>query len=56
MVLAKDVYLSYVKWCELECVKPLTQRSFGMQLTNMGFSRKRRGKGHHWWTGLTLAH
>ena len=56
MVLAKDAYLSYVKWCELECVKPLTQRSFGMQLTNMGFSRKRRGKGHHWWTGLTLAH
>ena len=55
MVLAKDLYISYVNWCEFECIKPLTQRSFGMQLTSMGFSRKRRGKGHHWWTGLKLA-
>ena len=54
MVLAKELYSSYITWCELECIKPLTQRSFGMQLTNMGFSRKRRGKGHHWWTGLKL--
>ena len=54
MVLAKELYSSYTTWCELECIKPLTQRSFGMQLTNMGFSRKRRGKGHHWWTGLKL--
>ena len=54
MVLAKELYSSYITWCELECIKPLTQRSFGIQLTNMGFSRKRRGKGHHWWTGLKL--
>ena len=33
----------------------VSQRSFGMQLTAMGFQRRRRGRGKHWWDGIKLA-
>ena len=32
----------------------MAQRSFGMRLTALGFERRRRGKGKHWWMGIDL--
>ena len=54
MVIAKELYLAYLAWCQETGKEPLPQRSFGIQLTQQGFLRKRRGKGRHWWTGVGL--
>ena len=54
-VMAKDLYDSYVKWCQDVGAPSLLQRSFGMRLTECGFKRKRRGRGRHWWQGIALA-
>ena len=55
MVLANELYNVYLTWCEETGREPLSQRSFGMRLTGLGFERKRRGRGRHWWIGLGLA-
>ncbi len=54
MVIAKELYDAYLAWCRETGQAPLPQRSFGMQLTEQGFQRRRRGKGRHWWTGVGL--
>ena len=53
--MAKDLYTGYRDWCQGTDRTPLAQRSFGIQLTNLGFVRKRRGRGRHWWQGIELA-
>jgi hypothetical protein len=52
MIIAKDLYDAYVDWCCQQDQDPLAQRSFGMRLTAMGFQRRRRGRGRHWWLGI----
>jgi len=54
MIIAKDLYDAYLGWCESEGYEIMAQRSFGMRLTAMGFERRRRGKGKHWWMGIDL--
>ncbi|HEU0020800.1 MAG TPA: primase-like DNA-binding domain-containing protein [Dehalococcoidia bacterium] len=54
MIIAKDLYDAYVRWCESEGYEMMAQRSFGMRLTALGFARRRRGKGKHWWVGIDL--
>ena len=53
-IIAKGLYQAYMDWCRDRGEEPLAQRSFGMQLTAHGFQRQRRGKGRHWWMGITL--
>ena len=53
--MAKELYDHYVQWCLATEQEPLVQRNFGIQLTKLGFVRKRRGRGRHWWRGLVLA-
>jgi hypothetical protein len=55
MIIAKDLYDGYVAWCRDRGHEPLAQRSFGMRLTALGFQRRRRGRGRHWWLGIRLA-
>ncbi|MCH7622246.1 MAG: hypothetical protein IH870_10145 [Chloroflexi bacterium] len=55
MILAKELYDDYLSWCRETGREPLSQRSFGMRLTGLGFERKRRARGRHWWIGLGLA-
>ena len=50
--IASELYSNYLGWCEGTGQHPLVQRSFGIQLTKLGFTRKRRGRGRHWWKGL----
>ncbi len=50
--IAAELYQNYLGWCEDAGQHPLVQRSFGIQLTKLGFTRKRRGRGRHWWKGL----
>jgi hypothetical protein len=52
---AKDLYAGYVDWCRDTGRVPVVQRSFGMGLTKLGFYRRRRGRGRHWWEGIELA-
>ena len=54
MIIAKDLYSAYADWCQSRGQEPLVQRSFGMKLTGMGFQRRRRGRGRHWWIGIKL--
>ncbi|MDA0735144.1 MAG: primase-like DNA-binding domain-containing protein [Chloroflexi bacterium] len=54
MIIAKDLYEAYAGWCDREGYELMAQRSFGMRLTAMGFERRRRGKGKHWWMGIDL--
>ena len=54
MVIAKELYATYENWCRGEGQEPLGQRSFGMRLTGLGFERRRRGRGRHWWVGIGL--
>ena len=53
--IAKDLYADYLSWCRDTEQSALVQRGFGIQLTKLGFTRKRRGRGHHWWLGIELA-
>ena len=53
--IASELYRNYLGWCEDTGQRPLVQRSFGIQLTKLGFARKRRGRGRHWWKGLEAA-
>lgn len=50
--IASELYQNYLAWCKDAGQDPLVQRSFGIQLTKLGFTRKRRGRGRHWWKGL----
>ena len=52
--MAKDLYDQYLEWCRATEQESLVQRNFGIQLTNLGFVRKRRGRGRHWWRGVRL--
>jgi len=54
LVLAKDLYAGFQDWCRETGQDDVSQRSFGMQLTTMGFQRRRRGRGKHWWDGIRL--
>ena len=54
-MLAGELYASFVEWCIESRYEPVSQRAFGMRLTNLGLSRKRRGHGKHWWVGICLA-
>jgi len=53
--IAGGLYDEYVQWCQETGQDTLGQRSFGMQLTRLGFTRRRRGRGRHWWQGIGLA-
>lgn len=55
MVMAKDLYSSYLEWCVEYGYQPVGQRSFGMKLTSAGFERRRRGRGRHWWVGIAVS-
>ena len=54
MVLAADLFSTYVEWCAKQGAEPVGQRRFGMYLTAAGLERKRRGRGKHWWMGVGL--
>ena len=53
--LAGELYAGFLGWCRDSGHDPVSQRTFGMRLTNMGLTRKRRGHGKHWWEGIRLA-
>jgi hypothetical protein len=53
--IAGGLYDEYVQWCQETGQDTMGQRSFGMQLTRLGFTRRRRGRGRHWWQGIGLA-
>jgi putative DNA primase/helicase len=50
---ASDLYSAYCTWCKCNDEKEAAQRTFGMALTERGFSRKRENDGY-WWIGLAL--
>lgn len=51
---AKNLFAAYKVWCQQNGFEHLSQRAFGINLTTMGFERKRRDKGSHWWMGIGL--
>ena len=51
---ARDLYISYLRWCDDNREHALLQRNFGMQLTRLGYLRRRRSGGRHWWQGIGL--
>lgn len=54
---AKDLYGSYESWAEDQGLKEkeqLTQRGFGLALSERGFERDRSTHGRHLWRGLGL--
>ena len=51
---ARDMYISYLRWSDDNGEHALLQRNFGIQLTQLGFSRRRRSGGRHWWQGIGL--
>ncbi len=53
--LAGELYAGFLGWCHDSGNDPVSQRAFGMRLTNLGLTRKRRGHGKHWWEGIRLA-
>ena len=54
-ILAGELYAAFRDWCRNHGHQPASQRAFGMRLTALGLTRKRRGHGKHWWLGITLA-
>ena len=51
---AASLYTAYTAWCRESGREPLAQRSFGMRLTALGFHRRRRARGRHWWQGIQV--
>jgi len=51
--LAADLYEAYGTWCEKNGERPMSQRQFGMNLSERGFLRK-RSNGRRYWYGLDL--
>ena len=51
---ARDLYIGYIRWCDEKHRSPLLQRNFGVKLSGLGFHRRRRGHGRHWWLGIGL--
>ena len=54
-MLAGELYAGFLEWCGDSGHDPISQRAFGMRLTSLGLTRKRRGHGKHWWEGIRLA-
>ncbi len=52
---ARDLYVAYLMWCDLNRNPPALQRNFGLGLSEMGFQRRRRSHGQHWWLGISVA-
>jgi hypothetical protein len=52
---AGGLYFEYLDWCQEIGQEALGQRSFGIRLTRLGFIRRRRGRGRHWWQGVELS-
>ena len=52
---AAELYSTYTVWCRESGREPMTQRGFGMRLTALGFNRRRRARGRHWWQGIQVA-
>ena len=53
--IAGGLYADFLEWCREGGLPILGQRSFGLRLTKMGFTRRRRGRGRHWWQGIGIA-
>ena len=53
-MLAGELYAGFQTWCRAADQEPASQRAFGMRLTRLGLTRKRRGHGKHWWEGIRL--
>ncbi len=54
-VSAKDLYASYVGWCDETGEKPMTQKAMGQRLGERGFDSARVGKDRaRYWLGLGL--
>ena len=53
--IAGGLYADFLEWCREGGLPILGQRSFGRRLTKMGFTRRRRGRGRHWWQGIGIA-
>ena len=51
---ARDLYIGYIRWSDENHLRPLLQRNFGLKLSGLGFHRRRRGHGRHWWLGIGL--
>jgi uncharacterized peroxidase-related enzyme len=51
---ARDLYISYLRWCDDNDQQPMRQRDFGMSLSQLGYNRQRRAHGRHWWKGIGL--
>ena len=52
---ATALFKAYQDWCWETGRQSMAQRSFGMGLTKLGFTRRRRAQGYHWWQGIRLA-
>jgi uncharacterized peroxidase-related enzyme len=52
---AKDLYIAYIRWCDEKREHTMQQRNFGLGLAGLGFRRRRRGQGRHWWMGIAVA-
>ena len=52
MTLAGELYTAYARWCLDQGYLAHSQRKFGLELRALGYERKRRGKGRHWWIGV----
>jgi uncharacterized peroxidase-related enzyme len=51
---ARDLYIAYLRWCDENRQSPLLQSNLGIGLGALGFRRRRRGHGRHWWLGIAL--
>ena len=51
---AADLYAAYTEWCRESGRDAMAQRGFGMKLTALGFHRRRRARGRHWWQGIQV--
>lgn len=52
--LAKDLYRTYVEWCEKNGERPMSQKFFGEQLSERGFERHRGTGGYYNWRGIGI--
>lgn len=51
---AKELYQTYLAWCEENGERPMSQRDLGMQLSERGFDNQKSTGGRIFWFGIGL--
>lgn len=49
-----DIYIEYLKWCELNNEKPLAKNTFGKKMKGLDYMSTQKGDKKYYWEGIAI--